>query len=105
QFQRAAPNDQRVVGIVDAAADHGVDVYVEVGVFGQHLKFFVEYLETLFRDVVGQDIVDRNLHVIEPGLVQLLDAVRHQQVTVGDHAGQHAAVAHRRDDAVEIGVQ
>ena len=91
EFDGALADDQGVVRIVNAAADHGVDVDVKVGVLGQHLQLLVEHLEALLRHVVGHDVVDRDLQVIEPGVVQALDALRHQQVAVGDHAGDHAA--------------
>ena len=68
QFQRAASDDQGVVRIVDAASDHGVDVYVEISVFGQHLQFLVEDLQALLRYVIRLDVVDGDLHVIEAGL-------------------------------------
>ncbi len=52
ELESALADDQRVVGIANAAADHGVDVHVEFGVFGQHLQALVEGLERLLRDVV-----------------------------------------------------
>ncbi len=92
-------------GLGDAAADDGVDVDVKVGVLGEHLEFPVEDLEALLRDVVGHDVVDGDLHVIESGLVQALDAIGHQEVAVGDHAGDGAGFADAGDDVVEVGVQ
>ena len=98
-------NRQRVLGIGDASADDGVDVDVEVGVLGEHAQLGVEDLERLLRDVVGHDVVDGNLHVIEAGGVEAGDAVGHQQVAVGDHAGDGAGLADLADDVVELGVQ
>ena len=67
ELERALADDQRVVGLLDAAADHGVDVDVEVGVLGEQLQLLVEHLEALLGDLVGLDVVDRDLHVVEPG--------------------------------------
>ncbi len=78
---------------------------MKIGVLGQQLQLFVEHLEALLRNIVGHDVVDRNLQVVEPGVVQALDAVGHQQISVGDHAGDHAAAADARDDQVQIGVE
>ena len=96
---------ERVFGIGDAAADDGVDVDVEVGVLGEHAELGVEDFEGLLRDVVGHDVVDGDLHVVEAGAVEALDAVGHQQVAVGDHAGDGAGLADLADDVVEFGVQ
>ena len=76
EFHRALRHHDRVVRIVNAAAHHGVDVDVKFGVFGQQLQLLIQHLQALLRDVVRHDVVDRNLHVIQPGLVQPLDAVR-----------------------------
>ncbi len=78
---------------------------MKFGVLGQHLELLVQHLQALLRDVVRLHVVDRNLHVIQAGAVQALDAVGHQQVAVGDHAGDDAAAAHGGDDLVQIRVQ
>ena len=43
--------------------------------------------------------------MIQARLVELLNAVHRQQVSVGDHAGDHAVVADAADDVVEFRVQ
>jgi hypothetical protein len=45
QLNGAAADDERLLGIADAAADDGVDVDVELGVVGEHLQLFIEHLE------------------------------------------------------------
>ena len=105
EFQRALADHQRVLGRVNAAADHRVDIHVKIGVFGQQLQFPVEHLQALLGDRVRHDVVDRDLQVLQPGAIQPLDAFGRQQVAVGDHAGDHAVLADARDDQVEIGVQ
>lgn len=101
----ALSDDEGVVGILDAAADDGVDVDVEVGVFGEQLKLLVENLERLLADFVGGDVVDGNLHMLESGAVEALDALGSEQISVGDHAGDDAVAAHATDDVVELGVK
>ena len=44
-----------------AAADHGIDIHVEVSVVGQHLQLFVEDLQALLRNFVRIDVINRNL--------------------------------------------
>ena len=87
-------DDQRVVGIAEAAAHHRVDVDVKLGVLGQHLELLVEHLQALLRDVVGIQVVDGDLHVVEAGAVKALDPLDVEQVAVGDHAGDGAGAAH-----------
>ena len=57
----------RPAGLRDAAADDGVDVDVEVGVLREPDEALVENLEGLFADVVGHDVVDGDLQVVEAG--------------------------------------
>ncbi len=86
QLQRPVRHGERVLGIADAAAEHGIDVHVKLGVLGQQRQFLVEHLEALLRNVVRLHVVDADLQVLEPGAIQPLDAIGHQQVAVGDHA-------------------
>ena len=96
---------ERVLGIADAAAEHGIDVHVKFGVFGQQRQFLVENFQALLRNVVGLHVVNADLQVFEAGAIQALDAIGHQQVAVGDQAGEHAVLADARDDGVEFGMQ
>ena len=95
----------RVVRVLDATAHDRVDVDVEVGVFGQPLQLLVEEPQALLRYVVGFDVVDADLQVVEPGLVQCLDPPRRHQVAVRDEAGDHPAAADARDESVEVRVE
>ena len=92
-------------GVVNATSHHGIDVHVEFGVFGQKQQLPVEHLEAFLRNLVGQDVVDGDLQVVQAGAVEPLDAFGGQQVAVGDHAGHHAAPADAGDDAVQFGMQ
>src|SRR5271154_2110263 len=104
QFESAMADGERVLRVLDASADHGVNVHVEGGVFGEELQLLVEDLEALLGDLVGLDVNDRDLHVIESGLVEALDAVGHEEVAVGDHSGNAAVMADASDYLVELGM-
>ena len=105
ELRRPLIDRPRVIGVLDAAADHRVDVDVEVGVFGQPLELLVEEAEALLRDLVRLDVVDADLEVVQPGLVQRLDALGGHQVAVGDQARDHAAAPNPSDQGIEIGMQ
>ena len=105
ELQGALADDEGVVGVLEAAADDGVDVDVELGVLCEHLEFLVEDLEGLFRHFIGVDVVDGDLHVVEAGAVEALNALGVEQIAIGDHAGDGAGFAHALDDEVEIGMR
>ena len=75
ELRGALVDRPRVFRVLDATADDRVDVDVEVGVFGQPLQLLVEEAQALLRYFVGFDVVDADLQVVEPGLVQRLDAL------------------------------
>ncbi len=66
---------------------------MKIGVLGEHLQLLVENLQALLRDLVGHHVVDRDLHVVEAGVVQALDSIRHQQIAVRDHARNRTGLA------------
>jgi len=78
---------------------------VKSGVLGQHTQFLVEHLEALLGNVVGHDVIDGDLQVLEPGAVEALDALGGEQVAIGDDAGDHAVAANARQDGVQVGMQ
>ena len=78
---------------------------MEIGVLGQHAQFLVEHLEALLGNVVGHDVIDGDLQVLEPGAVEALDALGGEQVPIGDQAGDHAVAANARQDGVQVRVQ
>jgi hypothetical protein len=67
--------DQSIVRVANSPANHRVDVHMKVGVPGEQFQLLVEHLQALFRYFVRIHVVDTDLQVIEPGLVQCLDAV------------------------------
>ena len=87
QLQRPAGDGQGVFGMGHAAAEHGVDVDIEVRVFRQPLQFAIEHLQAFLRDLVRRHVVDGDLQMFEAGAVQPLDPIRGQQIAVRDDGG------------------
>ena len=105
QFHGALADHQRILGIANTAAHHGIDIHVKIGVFGQKLELLVQHLQAFLRDVVGRNVVDADLEVVQPGTVQPLDAFGGEQIAIGDHARNHALAADVRNDLVQAGMQ
>ncbi len=105
KLQGAAGHFQRIFRKSYAAAQHGVDVHLKFGVFGEQHQLLVQNLQAFLGSFVGQGIVDADLQVLEPGAIQPFDALPRKQVAIGDHPGQDSVAAHSGDDAVEIGMQ
>ena len=89
---------------MDTAADHAVDVHVKLGVLGQEFQLLIQDLQTLLRDVVRHYVVDRDLQMLQTRPIQSPNAICHQQISVSDHARDHAALADARDDLVQLGM-
>ena len=88
------------------AAEGGVDVGIEVRVFGQQFEFSIRALQALLGDFVRHDIVDRELQVFEAGAVQAVDSLRGEQVAIGDDGGNASVTADGAGvDFVEVGVE
>src|SRR5579859_4223004 len=105
QLDSAPSYLERVFGIVNAAAHHGIDVDVKLGVFGQQFELLVQHFQALFRNVVGPDIVDRDLQMLEASVIQTANAVGGEQIAVSDHARHNPVTANARDDVIELGMQ
>jgi len=104
QLDRTLSDYQRVLRMRDPAANHRVDIHMEVGMLGQELQFLVQDLQALLRDVVGVYVVDGNLQPLEAGAVQALNAFRNQEIAVGDETGDHPVGTDATDDVIEFGV-
>ena len=105
ELPRARVDRPRVFGVLDAAAEHRVDVDVEGGVVLQVLQLLVEHPQALLGHIVGLDVVDADLQKIEPGAVELVNPFGHEKIAVRDEAGHHAPVPDVPDEAVEIRMQ
>src|SRR6202022_3862158 len=101
-FERALANGERVLRMRNPATDPRVDVYMKNGVLGQQLEFIVQNFQTFLGNVVGIDVVDGNLQPLEAGSVQSLNAVRNQQIAVGDQAGDNTVVADAANHVVGL---
>src|SRR5260370_29019362 len=91
--------------IRNSATDHRVDVHMKIDVLGQQLELLFQNFQTFLGNLVGIDVVDGNLQPLEAGSVQSLNAVRNQQIAVGDKAGDHAVVADVANHVVELRMQ
>src|SRR5579883_2522626 len=105
KLHRALAYRERIFRVADAAAEYGVDIDVEIGVLGQNLELFVQHLEALLRNVVGHDVIDADLQVIEPGIVEAFDTLGSEQIAVRDQAGQSGIAANTADNIVELGME
>src|SRR5579864_6132406 len=105
QLDGALGDCQSVFRMVDAAAEHGIDVDVKIGVLGKQLQLLVEHLQTFFRDFIRHRVVDADLQEFEAGAIEALDSVGSQQISIGDHPGNHPAVADAADDVVKLGMK
>ena len=102
QPQRPLANHQRVVRLANPAPHHGVDVHMELRMLGQHLQLPVQHLQALLRHLIRLNVVDRDLHVVQPRSIQPLDALSVQQIAVGNHPGQRAHLTNPRDHLVQL---
>ena len=105
QFDGATRDGEGVLGMMDVTAQHGIDVDVKIGVFGEQLQLLVEDFQAFLRDFVGLRVVDADLQEFEAGGVEARDAIRDQQIPVGDHSRNHSVMANAADDVVEFGMQ
>jgi hypothetical protein len=71
---RAPGNRQRIAGIANARAQHGVDRDPEFGMLLQPFQLAVQHLQALFRDFIRPRVVDADLQVIQAGAIEPLDA-------------------------------
>src|SRR5687767_6611025 len=95
----------RVFRVADTAADHRVDVYGKLGMLGKKLQLLVEHLKAFHRDVIRLDVVDADLKMFEPGVIQGTDFLRGQQVAVCNHPGDHAVLPYAADDGFDFRVK
>jgi hypothetical protein len=78
---RPPRDDQRSVGIADSAPDHGIDGDMKLATLGQPLELLIEDLQALLGHLVGNDVVDADLEVVETGPVQTRDPISTEQVS------------------------
>jgi hypothetical protein len=74
-------------------------------VLGQHHELLIQHLQALPGDFVRIHVVDADLKVVEAGAVQPPDALRSQQVAVGDQACKDPVAANLPDQYFEFGME
>ena len=92
-------------GLANAAANDGVHRDVEHRVAREPLELSLQELEALLGDVVGYDVVDADLKMVEAGSVQPGDTIAAEQIAVGNHRGDHPVRPNAADDVIEIGME
>src|SRR5271163_3699084 len=90
---------------MNSTAQYRIDVDVKDRMLGQHLQLLVENFQAFFRDIIRLNVVDTDLQMLQPGVVQLLDAIRHQEIPVGDQSRDHAMAPDMRDQPVKLGME
>ena len=61
----------------------------------QPAQLLLEHLETFSRHLVRHDVVDADLQVVEPGTIELLDAIATEEIRIGNERGDQAVRARR----------
>ena len=104
-MDRSLSDGYCVFRILDPTADNGIDVDGKFGVFCELLEFLVEHFETLLRNIVGLDVIDADLEVLEARVIECVDLFGRQQIPVRDHARDHSMTANAPDDRFDFRVQ
>lgn len=105
EFDGALRHGKSVFGMMDAAAEDGIDVDVKISVLGKELELLVEDFEALFRDFVRHGVINADLEKFETGAIEAFNSVGRKQIAVGDHAGDHSAVTNAADNVIEFGME
>src|SRR5215475_3740335 len=105
EFEYPSRDGQRVLGLAYRTPQHRIDRDVELRALGQQTEFLIQDLEAFHRDVVGGDVVDADLQVIESSLVQPLYALAGEQIAVGDQRGDDVGAADALDQGFQFGVE
>src|SRR5215472_6751228 len=95
-------NGERIFGIFDSAAQHGIDIHLKFRVLGQDLELLIQHLETLLRDFIGLRVIDADLQVFKSGAIESLDALTDQQIAIRDQTRHDPVLADTRDDHVQV---
>jgi len=105
EFNRPAGYKQSFLRPRYAGSKYGVDIDGEICFFGEVYQFLIQDLETFLGNPVRLKVVDTDLQMIQPGLVQPPDPCLGEQVAVGDHPGDHTVPPYAGDDLLEVGVE
>ena len=70
--------------------------------FRKKLELFYREPLGFFSNFVGHDVIDADLQIVQPGVVEFFDAVGGEQVAVGNESGQSGVFANAGDDGIEF---
>ena len=69
KLKRSIGNRHGILGILDASANDGIDIDREFGELGEVLEFLIQHLQTLHGNVIGLNVIDADLQVLESRFV------------------------------------
>src|SRR4030095_14393151 len=98
QLDCAPPHREGIFGSLNSSANHRIYVHFEVRQLRKPHQFLVENLETLFGNIIGIDVIDAQLKVFQPRLVQLLDFFAREEIAVRDKSCHHSSMPYARND-------
>ena len=75
---------------------------MKVSILRQNLKLSIQNFKAFFRDIVRHDVIDADLEVVETRIVQALDALGREQISVCDQAGQGGISSNTANDVIEV---
>src|SRR5215213_11522845 len=101
----ASAHYEGVFRALDSAADHRIDVYLELGQLAQPPELLIDHLEALLRHVVGRDVVHADLQVFQPHIVQLEYSLPREQIPICYQPGQHSALPDPGDRLFDPGME
>ncbi len=105
QLDRAPPNRKRILRMVNATANHRINVHVKIGVLSQQLQLLIQNLQTLLRNLVRIHVINRNLQPLESSPVEPLDALGDKQISVSDQPRNHSMAANAPDYVIKLRMQ
>src|SRR5436309_15576946 len=105
QFKSAFCNLQSVPLVLYPSPDYGIDVHVKFGMLSQPLQLFVEHFQGFQRNVIWYHVIYGDLEMIESSLIEPFDALRHQQISVGNQAANHSVGTDAANDVIQLRMQ
>lgn len=105
QLHGAVRDRLRIFRIANTSADDRVDIDGELSAVREVLEFLIEDLQTFQRHIVGLNVVDADLQMLESGFVQRDNFLGREQVSIRDHPRDHSVAADTRDDRLDFRMQ
>src|SRR6185503_1423019 len=102
EFSRALRDGQRIFRILYSTTDNGINVDMKLRMFRQETEFLIQHAQTLARHLIGLDVINTNLEILETGFVQPFDTFGREVVAVRNQTRDHAAKADVVNDVVQL---